>query len=365
MPGKARIAVIGTGWWSTYTHIPGLQANEGAELVALCDSNAQKLRAAAEAYHITKTYADYTELLQQEALDGAIVATNHVSHYEIVRCCLEHGLHVMVEKPMTLLAWHARELAELARARKLELIVGYPNNFTAHALRAREVLASGALGPIQFVIGYYNSTHVHFMRGDDGAGRSSPYPVHGPGAAYSRPELSGGGQGQTQITHLGGLLFFVTGLRAARVTGLMANFGLPLDLVNSMAVAFEGGALGMVGGTGNSGEGGRNNLLVYCERGHVEMNMFAGTMSIRGKEIAPEDYQPLQGKTGYDRFSTTNNLVDVILGRAPNGAPGEIGWRVVELLDAAYRSAERNGQPVDVVDLYPQAHPPAAGGEKR
>ena len=52
------------------------------------------------------------------------------------------------------------------------------------------------------------------------------------------------------------------------------------------------------------------------------------------------------------RMATTHNLVDVILGAAPNGSPAETGWRTVELLDAAYRSAARQGQAVWVRDLY-------------
>ena len=49
---------------------------------------------------------------------------------------------------------------------------------------------------------------------------------------------------------------------------------------------------------------------------------------------------------------TTNNLVDVILGQAANGAPGEVGWRAVELLDAAYRSAAQDGVGVTLEELY-------------
>ena len=48
----------------------------------------------------------------------------------------------------------------------------------------------------------------------------------------------------------------------------------------------------------------------------------------------------------------TQNLVDVILGDAPNGCGAEVGWRAVELLDAAYRSAAQDGSFVEVQSLY-------------
>ena len=118
MNQKARIAVIGTGWWATYTHIPGLQANDNAELVAICDSDPQRLDAAAEAYHIEKCYRDVAPMLAQENLDGAVIATNHASHYPLAKRCLEAGLHLMIEKPMTLDASEARALLELAQQKQ-------------------------------------------------------------------------------------------------------------------------------------------------------------------------------------------------------------------------------------------------------
>jgi hypothetical protein len=54
----------------------------------------------------------------------------------------------------------------------------------------------------------------------------------------------------------------------------------------------------------------------------------------------------------YPRFAPADNLVDIILGRAENQSPAMIGWRTVELLDAAYRSAQADGQAIMVEDLY-------------
>ena len=71
MKEKARIAVIGTGWWATYTHIPALQANAEAELVAICDRDADRLDAAAESYHIETTYRDVERMLRMPRLRQA------------------------------------------------------------------------------------------------------------------------------------------------------------------------------------------------------------------------------------------------------------------------------------------------------
>ena len=51
-------------------------------------------------------------------------------------------------------------------------------------------------------------------------------------------------------------------------------------------------------------------------------------------------------------FVVGDRWVDIALGRAENQSPPTVGWRTVELLDAAYRSAQADGQAVAVSDLY-------------
>ena len=329
-----------------------MQANQAAKLVAVCDANGERLKAAAQAYGIDETADDYQTLLAREDLDGVVVATPHVTHYQIVRDCLSRDLHVLVEKPMTLYAWQAQELIYLASQRRRELIVGYPWHYGPHARRAREIIESGVLGAIQYVSCLFSSYIIELLRGHDGSERSGAYPVHGPGAVYSKPQLSGGGMGHLQITHSAGLMFFVTQLRAQRALALMRNHDLPLDLVDAMAVEFAGGALGMVGGTGN-GIHRKLDLQVHCERGCIDMDMVAATTIIRRHDGSQEALDPLAGEqAGYPRFAPADNLVEVVLGRSENGSPAEIGWATVELLDAAYRSAHNGGQAVAIQDLY-------------
>ena len=94
--GKARIGVIGAGWWSTYTHIPGLLKNPDAELAGICDTNEMAVRRVGEAFPEVPTYADVDEMLEAQSLDGVVVAIPHVAHHQVAAQCLDRGLHVMV-----------------------------------------------------------------------------------------------------------------------------------------------------------------------------------------------------------------------------------------------------------------------------
>jgi predicted dehydrogenase len=325
--------------------------------VAVCDTNAQRLQAAADAYRLQRTFGSLDAMLSECALDGVVIATPHATHAALTRACLERGLHVLLEKPMTLYAADAQRLVALAGAHGPQLIVGYPWNFAPQVIRARECLQSGALGAVQYVSCTMASSVAGLLQGDERyLAHAGVYPVHGPGAVYSDLALSGGGQGHLQITHAAGLLFFITGLRARRVLALMHNHGLPLDLVDAMTVGFEGGALGLVGGTGNSPTH-KLDLMVRCERGGLDLDVDSQTLTVYHADRTTETFGPAPESTPALRIATTHNLVEVILGLAPNGSPAEVGWRTVELLDAAYRSAARDGQSVWIKDLYTDKEP--------
>jgi predicted dehydrogenase len=358
MPDKARIGVIGAGWWTTTAHLPALKANPDAEIVAVADKRPEMLEKAAAAYGRFKTYTDHREMLASEKLDGVIVCVNHTAHYECARDTLDAGVHLMLDKPMVLEAAHARDLLERARARGVELIVGYPWNYTPITRRAREIIQSGELGAIQFVSALFSSMVIEFLRGNDEAYRGPfGYKVTGPGSVYSDPKRSGGGQGHLQVTHSAGALLFVTGLRPDIVSSFMENHGLAVDLTNAISVRFQPqnsfAPVGTLGSTGNVGvgDGGILDVQVYCENGRLALEEIGSTLYVRYHDGREERLGPLPPEQRYPSHAPANNLVDVCLGRGENGSPAEVGVRVVELLDAAYRSAAQGGQPVRVAEL--------------
>lgn len=351
MTDKVRVGVIGTGWWATEYHIPGVQAEPAAELVAVCDPHEGRLAEAVQAYGLTKTYTDYRAMLAHERLDAVIIVTPHATHYPIASDCLDCNLHLLVEKPMTLYAREARSLVERAGALRREVMTGYTYHYYRHIQQAREAIAAGRIGQLQYVNASFSSDVLRFLNGRVSA-QNAPiaYAVHGPSEDYNQPELLGGGEGHLQLTHSIGLMFYVTGLRARRAQALMNNHGLSTDLVDAISVGFEGGALGVVGGTGNAGGNNRMALAAYGSEGCYifdSLGRFAALRDKTGQSLPLEFDAPAPY-----RYSVTRNFVAAIQGKAANQASGEIGWRAVELLDAAYRSAGQNGQPVDVEDLY-------------
>ncbi|MCY3903078.1 MAG: Gfo/Idh/MocA family oxidoreductase [Caldilineaceae bacterium] len=356
MPHTARIAVIGTGWWATTAHIPALQENPDANLVALSDVLPGALEKAARHYGVDKTHTDFRAMLEQEQLDGVVIAVWHAAHYEVARVCLEHGLHVLLEKPMVLTAPHGRHLTELSRTRGCQLIVGYPWNYNPHVLRAKEVLGSGRLGGIRYINNMFASCVIDLYRGNDNVHDNLyRYPVTGPGDVYSDPERSGGGQGHLQVTHSAALMLHLTGLKPVSVLALMDSLDTRVDVVDAMIVQMDNGALANVGSTGTLHARGPEQELVvqvYCDRGWVNVNIGQESCTIYYEDGSAEELPPLAAGQSYQASAPVDNLVDVIVRGAPNMSPPETGWRTVELLDAAYRSAADRGRRVSVGSLY-------------
>lgn len=341
---KVRVAVIGTGWWASDVHIPALLEEQQADLIALCDTNVERLRATATKYDVSAAYVDLKTMLAEQSLDAAVVASSNASHYTVAKTCLEHGLHVLVEKPLTLLSQEAKALLEVAAARERQLILGYSSNFLPFAKRVKEVFSSGELGRVQHVQAVYSSDMVPFFQGTF----RREFAVHGPAQYVDRAQL-GGGHGQVQVTHALGLLFFLTDLRPARVAALMAEHDSRVDIVDVITVAFEGGALGTIGGTGNQ-QGVVFRLLISCERGWVDLDAGSQRATIHRRAAEPEESSAKV--EGFIGKLPVQNLVAVAAGVADNGSPAEGGWRAVEVLEAAYRSAARDGAFITVKELY-------------
>jgi len=132
-----RAAVIGVGYMGRF-HAQKFAACDGVQLIAVVDADPARAREIARETGCAAE-SDYRALLGR--LDAAAVAVPTELHYEVVRGCLEAGVHVLVEKPLARSVEEADELLEIARARGLVLQVGHLERFNP-AFRA--LAADGA-----------------------------------------------------------------------------------------------------------------------------------------------------------------------------------------------------------------------------
>jgi predicted dehydrogenase len=111
---RIRIAALGLDHDHVWTVAAELLTRNDAELVAAADADSE-LRARAEAELGIPTYADHSELLDRERLDGVYIYTDNRSSAELAIDAASRGLHALVEKPM------AAMRSESSKARRYDI----------------------------------------------------------------------------------------------------------------------------------------------------------------------------------------------------------------------------------------------------
>ena len=124
MNGGFRIVLVGAGRIASQAHLPAILACDAARLSAIVDPVPERAARLAREYGLSVRIFEKLEPAL-EAADGAIVATPNDTHQAIAATCLERGVHVLVEKPMTSTYAEALALSQLARDRGRVAMVGY------------------------------------------------------------------------------------------------------------------------------------------------------------------------------------------------------------------------------------------------
>lgn len=348
---QPRIAVIGAGWWATQFHIPALVEHEGSDLVALVDRDQAKLDVATERFGVERGYTDIADLVADGDVDGVLVVLPHAYHYDVAKAALEAGLHVFIEKPMTLTAAHARDLVRTAEDNDLILTVGYTYHHTSSAAKVRDAIQSKAIGDLLHVSGLFASMVESYLRGRPEDYRSVfNFPVTGPNEdTYSDPKIAGGGQGHLQVTHAMGMVLWATGARATEVAAFMDKRDLKVDLVDSIVYRLDNGAIGTMASTGSvaPGQPSQQEFRYYGTEGYILQDLVTGAVTIRYNDGRVDEVGPLPDGEAYPAHLPAQRFADMVAGREQeNLAPGGAAANVVEFLEAAYRSAESGAKPV-------------------
>ena len=345
----ARLGVVGAGWWSTRAHLPAIVAHPDAELTAIADPVDEKRDRAASVFGPQRTYRDHREMLDNETLDGVVIAVPHMAHYQVALDALEAGVHLMLEKPMVVESSHAARLLAESRERNLEIVVGYPWHYSGQVLAVRDWISSGEIGELLYVHSLFASIVWDLLRGEvDRVADAVGFTITPTGTdTYGDPAVSGGGQAIVQITHSAALLLFMTGLTPVDVFAYMENHDVRVDLVDALAVRFEGGCIGTIGSTGSTVRT-QEELLeyrLYGADGHILFDVLTeqATLCRADGSVQRNPAHVAAGIRTYDSVypedAPVNNLVDVVLGRDANRSPADLAAVTVGLLEAAYTSA--------------------------
>ncbi len=145
-----RLALIGFGYWGpNYARI--LNELPDCELIGCAEISPSALERVRERLPSIEVTTDYRRWLERPDVDGFIVATPAVTHYPVVRDCLQAGKHVLCEKPLTRSAAEALELAAKAESTGHTLMVGHTFLFNPAVQMLKDYLDRGILGQPLYV----------------------------------------------------------------------------------------------------------------------------------------------------------------------------------------------------------------------
>ena len=144
-----KVGAIGYGYWGPNL-VRNFVENPLSEVVMVADLKKDRLAKIKASYPQVQVTKDYRDLFNQN-LDAVIIATPPPTHYSLAKECLEHGLHVLVEKPLTLKSLHAEKLIELSKSKDLVLMVGHTFEYNAAVHTLKKLIDSGELGQIYYV----------------------------------------------------------------------------------------------------------------------------------------------------------------------------------------------------------------------
>ncbi len=306
MSRKIRYGMVGGGRGAFIGGVHRIAANIDGQIELVCgafSSDPEKSRASGSDFFLPegRCYGTFEEMiLKERALPDSqrmdfvsIVTPNHM-HFPPAKMALEHGFHVLSDKPATFDLGEAKELARIIG--RTGLLYGLTHNYTGYPLmkQAREMVRAGKLGKIRKVVVEYPqgwlATRLEASGQQQAAWRTDPKRS---GAAGCVGDIG---------THAENLAEYVTGLKISELAADITAFveGRQLDDDANMLLRFEGGAKGVLHCSQISvGEENNLSLRVYGEKAGLEWHQREpNTMLVKPLEGPVEVYRTASGYLG-------------------------------------------------------------------
>jgi len=143
------VGIIGAGANTTSKHIPGLQAIEGVEVVAVCNRSRESGERVAKAFNIPHVYEAWDALINAPEVDAVMIGTWPYMHARLTLAALAANKHVMCEARMAMNAAEAHRMRDAARMKPHLVTQIVPSPFTLSVDKTvQRLLAEGYLGDL-------------------------------------------------------------------------------------------------------------------------------------------------------------------------------------------------------------------------
>jgi predicted dehydrogenase len=145
-----RIGIVGAGHWGPNL-IRNFHSHDKSEVAWVVDRDPNRLAEVHGRFPEVRVGDDAAPVVADPSVDALVIATPTSTHYRIARMALEHGKHVLVEKPMATTVADADALCALAAERQRVLMVGHVFLYNPAVRRVKSYLDAGELGRVHYI----------------------------------------------------------------------------------------------------------------------------------------------------------------------------------------------------------------------
>ena len=231
-----KLIIVGVGW-AGRAHFSAARALErrgkDCHVAAIVDTDEQHLAATAAEWDVNAAYAGLSEAISAHGdADAVVIATPHDHHRQATEQAAEEGMHVLVEKPMTITLADADAMIEACRKAKVTLMVAESARYSLAHIKAAEAISSGRIGQVL-------SGRVNFI----GRGRHT-YSYPGRRAWLADPATPGAGMWMLNGIHQVSVARMFFG-EVSRIYARQVNsdkYESPLEATTIAMLGFDTGA---------------------------------------------------------------------------------------------------------------------------
>jgi len=334
---KIKFAVVGCGSIGK-RHVAVIDAENKAELVALCDINPTPANELSQLYGNVPVFNSYTEMLAHTHADIISICTPHGLHASMTLEAAKAKKHILVEKPMALHLDDCKEMIQAAKENQVELFVVKQNRYNKPIALTKKALDEGKLGKVFMV-----QCNVMWNRHQEYYAQSG---------WRGSIELEGGAL-HTQVSHFLDLLIWWFGnLTEAKTITDTLNHDIEIEDCGVSALRFESGVIGSLLWT----------TCVYNKNyeGSITVIGEKGTIKVGGKYLneiefwdvqsyplpeniefndLPNNYGKYQGSSS-NHDKTVQNIIGKLLNERHMVVEGDEGMKTIEAIDKIYDSAK-------------------------
>lgn len=337
-----RLGILSFAHLHAEAYLQNLQAMSGVEVIGIADENLERGRHFADHYGV-RLFDSYDRLLAEKP-DGVLICSENAKHRPLVEMAAEAKVHILCEKPLATTLEDARAIVQVCQKAGVHLMTAFPMRFSAPAIEIKKLIDAGGLGHIYgcnatnqgALPEFHQAENLPFLKRD----------------WFVDKHLAGGGAIADHAVHLADLLYWYLQSDVVEV------YASTNQIMHANKVSVETGGLVMLtfkNGTFASIDcswskpayyptwGGLKMELVG-EKGLATMDAFKQVMTVYSQRVQ----RPLWSYWGSDaNQGMLDEFVTAIHEKRVPAITGEDGYRAVEIVVAAYRSAEA-GQPVSL-----------------